>query len=195
MREANVQIVEIVNGQKNEHFICAQCAAEMNLSVHSPQGDMPLAKLLSNLLSQTVKSQQKEKPANVVCPTCGTTYEQFINESKLGCADCYKVFDLLIGENIKQLQGSDVHHGKKPKYISGEIPESVKEDIEESITAQAPEGELLDKMLGLRKKLREAVAAEEFEAAAKLRDELKAVEKKAAERAIGSESGVTDHED
>jgi len=190
IREANVQIVEIVNGQKTEHFLCAQCAAEMDLNVHSPQGDMSLAKLLSTLLSQTVKSQQKEEPANVVCPTCGTTYEEFINDSKLGCADCYKVFDLLIGENIKQLQGSDRHHGKCPKYISGEIPEQVKEDIEESITGQAPDSELLDKLLDVRKELRAAVAAEEFEKAAVLRDELRTIEEEAAARAVGGQTAV-----
>jgi len=187
IREANVQLVQIVNGVKTDHFFCAQCAGEMDLNVHSPQGDMPLSKLLATLLSQTVKSQQKEKCANVVCPTCGTTYEQFINDSKLGCADCYKVFDLLIGENIKQLQGSDIHHGKRPKYFSGEIPEQVKEDIEESITGQAPDSELLDRLLDIRKKLREAVAEERFEDAAKLRDELKEIEKAAAKKAVGGD--------
>lgn len=181
IREANVQIVEIVNGIKTEHHLCAQCASEMNLNVQGPNGDMPLAKLLSTLLSQTVKSQQKAECAHVVCPTCGTTYEQFINDAKLGCADCYKIFDILIGENIKQLQGSDTHVGKHPKFISGEIPEYVKEELEESISQDAPDSEIIDRLLELRKKLRDAVEAEEFELAAKLRDEVKELERKALE--------------
>jgi len=192
MREANVQIVEIVNGVKNEHFLCAQCAGEMELSVKGENGsEMPLAKLLANLLSQTMKNQKKPECANVVCPTCGTTYEQFINESKLGCADCYKVFDLLISDNIKQLQGSDIHTGKHPKNGLSDIPDAVREELEESLLEEGPDAELLDKVIVLRRKIKEAVANEEYETAADLRDEMKAIEEKMAERAIKSSSKNT----
>ncbi|MBQ0145816.1 MAG: UvrB/UvrC motif-containing protein [Lachnospiraceae bacterium] len=189
IREANIQVVEVVNGVKSEHFLCAQCASELDLTVNGPgiSGEMPLAKLLSSLLSQTMKSEQKEECANVVCPTCGTTYEQFIKDSKFGCSDCYKVFDLLIGDNIKQLQGSGQHHGKHPKYLSGDIPQQVKEDLEESITEKVPESEFLDRLIDLRKNLRKAIETEDYEEAAKLRDEIKETEKKAAESALGGE--------
>ena len=189
IREANIQVVEVVNGVKTEHFLCAQCASEMDLTVSGPgiNGDMPLAKLLSNLLSQTMKSEQKEQCANVVCPTCGTTYEQFVKDSKFGCADCYKVFDLLIGDNIKQLQGSGEHHGKRPKYITGGIPQQVKEDIEESMTEDIPESRFIDRLIDLRRSLHKAIEEEEFEEAARLRDEIKEIEKQAADSALGSE--------
>ncbi|MDO4939696.1 MAG: UvrB/UvrC motif-containing protein [Lachnospiraceae bacterium] len=186
IREANIQVVEVVGGVKSEHFLCAQCASEMDLSVTAPGmgKEMPLAKLLSSLLSQTMQSEKKDECANVVCPTCGMTYEQFIKESKFGCADCYKVFDLLIGDNIRQLQGSGEHHGKRPKYISGDIPQKVKEDIEESMKENVPESEYLDRLIELRKELRQAVAEEDFEKAAKLRDEIKETEEKAADSAL-----------
>ena len=189
IREANIQVVEVVNGVKSEHYLCAQCASEMDLNVTGPgiKGEMPLAKLLSTLLSQTMKSEQKEECANVVCPTCGTTYEQFIKDSKFGCADCYKVFDLLMGDNIRQLQGSGEHHGKHPKYISGDIPQQVKEDIAESISEAVPESEYLDKLIDLRRLLKKAVESEDFEEAARLRDEIKETEKKAAESAMRGE--------
>lgn len=189
IREANIQVVEVVNGVKTEHFLCAQCASEMDLTVTGPgiNGDMPLAKLLSNLLSQTMKSEQKEECANVVCPTCGTTYEQFVKDSKFGCADCYKVFDLLIGDNIRQLQGNGEHHGKRPKYITGTIPQQVKEELEESMTENVPESRYIDQLIDLRRSLRKAIEEEEFEEAARLRDEIKEVEMKAAGSALGSE--------
>lgn len=189
IREANIQVVEVVNGVKSEHYLCAQCASEMDLNVTGPgiNGEMPLAKLLSKLLSQTMKSEQKEECANVVCPTCGTTYEQFIKDSKFGCADCYKVFDLLIGDNIRQLQGSGEHHGKHPKYISGDIPQQVKEDLEESISEAVPESEYLDKLIDLRRLLKKAVEDEDFEDAARIRDEIREIEKKAAQSALKGE--------
>ncbi len=189
IREANIQVVEVVNGVKSEHFFCAQCASEMDFTVTGPglNGEMPLAKLLSNLLSQTMKSEQKEKCTNVVCPTCGMTYEQFIRDSKFGCADCYKVFDLLIGDNIKQLQGNGQHHGKRPKYMSDDIPQQVREELEASMTENVPDSEYIDKLLDLRKKLRDAIEAEEYEDAARLRDEIKEVERKAVSGAMESE--------
>lgn len=50
------------------------------------------------------------------------TYEKFVENSCFGCADCYSVFDLLIRDNIKQLQGSDCHKGKHPKIRpAGEV--------------------------------------------------------------------------
>lgn len=186
IREANIQVVEVVGGVKTEHFFCAQCASEMDLTVSAPGfgKEMPLAKLLSNLLSQTMQSEKKDECANVVCPTCGTTYEQFIKDSKFGCADCYKVFDLLIGDNIKQLQGSGQHHGKHPKYISGDIPQTVKEDIEVSMNESAPVNEYFDKLVELRTALHKAVEEEDFESAARLRDEIKETEEKAAGSAL-----------
>ena len=189
IREANIQVVQMVNGVKSEHFLCAQCASEMDLTVTGPglNGEMPLAKLLSNLLSQTMKSEQKENCTNVVCPTCGMTYEQFIRDSKFGCADCYKVFDLLIGDNIRQLQGNGQHHGKRPKYMRDDIPQQVREELEASMTENVPESEYIDKLLDLRKKLRDAIEAEEYEDAARLRDEIREVEKKAISGAMESE--------
>ena len=49
---------------------------------------------------------------DVVCPTCGTTYEEFVKNSRFGCADCYHVFDPLLGEKIKKLQENSSHTGK-----------------------------------------------------------------------------------
>ena len=123
----------------------------------------------------------------MVCPTCGTTYEQFVKDSKFGCADCYKVFDLLIGDNIRQLQGNGEHHGKRPKYITGTIPQQVKEELEESMTENVPESRYIDQLIDLRRSLRKAIEEEEFEEAARLRDEIKEVEMKAAGSALGSE--------
>ena len=43
------------------------------------------------------------------------TYEEFIKNSRFGCADCYHVFDPLLGEKIKKLQENSSHTGKHPK--------------------------------------------------------------------------------
>lgn len=114
IREANIQYTEVINGVRTEHNFCAQCAREMDFGQYSAifDGEFPLAQLLSGLLGAEVPVQRKDKIQQVTCPTCGTTYEEFVNNSCFGCADCYGIFDLLIHDNIKQLQGSENHKGK-----------------------------------------------------------------------------------
>lgn len=117
IREANIQYTEIVNGVKKEHNFCAQCAKELDFGPYSAifDSDFPLGKLLSGLLG-VGDVHEREDTHQVVCPTCKTSYEEFVKDSRFGCPDCYGVFDLLISDNIKQLQGSDTHKGKRPKY-------------------------------------------------------------------------------
>lgn len=117
IREANIQYTEIVNGVKKEHNFCAQCARELDFGPYSAifDSDFPLGKLLSGLLG-VGDVHEKENTHQVVCPTCKTSYEEFVKNSRFGCPDCYGVFDLLISDNIKQLQGSDTHKGKRPKF-------------------------------------------------------------------------------
>lgn len=117
IREANIQYTEVINGVKTEHNFCAQCARELDFGPYSAifDSDFPLGKLLSGLLG--IGGEQKEDMAHqVVCPTCKTSYEEFIGNSRFGCPDCYGVFDLLISDNIRQMQGSDSHKGKHPRY-------------------------------------------------------------------------------
>ena len=106
IREANIKYTEVFNGVKTEHNLCAQCAKEMDLGPYSAliEGEFPLGKLLSSLLGLTDASASQAPKEDVVCPTCGTTYEEFIKNSRFGCADCYHVFDPLLGEKIKKLQ-------------------------------------------------------------------------------------------
>ncbi len=115
-REATVKYVEVAGGVKTEHNLCAQCAGKLDLGQYSAlfEGEFPLGKLLSGLLGIPDAAQDESRFAGVVCPVCGTTYEDFVKNSRFGCGDCYSVFDPLIGENIRHLQGSERHVGKRP---------------------------------------------------------------------------------
>ncbi|MFQ8842038.1 MAG: excinuclease ABC subunit B [Clostridium fessum] len=107
IREANIKYTEVFNGVKTEHNLCAQCAKEMDLGPYSAliEGEFPLGKLLSSLSGLTDASASQAPKEDVICPTCGTTYEEFIKNSRFGCADCYHVFDPLLGEKIKEIAG------------------------------------------------------------------------------------------
>ena len=171
IREANVRYMEIINGVKKEHSLCAQCAAEMNFGPYTAllDGEFNLGKLLSGLMGLSASAEQDPALTEVVCPNCGTTYQEFVDRSRFGCADCYHVFDMLIGEKIKKLQDSDSHTGKHPKMrpvLSGE-PE-VRDDGSMEFSRE-------EKIRQTERALKEAIRTENYEEAAILRDRLKSM--------------------
>ena len=194
IREANIQYTEIANGERTEHNYCAQCAKEMDFGPYSAifEGEFPLGKLLSGLLGVPGEEAEEEKTGQIICPTCGTSYDDFVKNSRFGCADCYSVFDLLIHDKIRQLQGNVRHTGKHPKFqkikadpfhlTSCDQPEKGTADMtpanreEQTLnTDAAVENETQLQIRKLEARLREAVRAEEYEIAAECRDQIRAL--------------------
>ena len=171
IREATIQYTEVVDGVMTEHNFCTQCAKSLDFGQYSNifDSDFPLGKLLSSLLAVGDSSQKEAKMAQVVCPTCKTSYGEFVKNSQFGCQDCYEVFDLFISDNIKQLQGSDSHKGKRPKYQPAkmEAPSEVKEKKENDSPA--------DQVALLDRRLKAAVDREDYETAAMLRDKIREI--------------------
>lgn len=168
IREANIKYMEVINGNKTEHNLCAQCAKEMDFGHYSAifDGDFPLAKLLSGLLGVEDNPQKQEKFNHILCPTCNTSYEDFVKDSTFGCQDCYGVFSLLIDESIKQIQGSDIHTGKHPLYHQGQQKPAPQQNEEDRAAEEIRIWEA---------KLQEALKKEEYEIAAQCRDQIKAL--------------------
>ncbi len=164
-REANVRFTEVINGVKSEHRLCMQCAMDMDLgAVGIFDSDNPIGKILSGILGANLETAKKiDSMEQIVCPTCGMAYSEFVNDSRFGCPDCYNVFDILINDNIKQLQGNTRHIGKQPRFGWEKA----------AVTDEAKENKLESEIILLESKLREAIAEEEYEEAAKLRDKIK----------------------
>ena len=90
------------------------------------------------------------------CPGCGMTYQQFRNSGKLGCPKCYDTFRAPLEKTLRQIHQNNKHTGKIPNTSAVEIKK--KKKYEE-----------------LKKQLSDAVKNEEYELAAKLHKELKAL--------------------
>ncbi len=120
VREANIKYTEIINGVKTEHNLCSHCAKEMDFGQYTAllDGEFPLGKLLSGLLGLEEDEEETDERSRVVCPTCGTSFDDFVQNSRFGCPDCYGVFDLFINDKIKQLQGSEAT-GENSQNIRG----------------------------------------------------------------------------
>ena len=158
-REATIQYTEVVNGVRTEHNFCAQCASEMDLGQ-----DFPLGRLLSGLLGLGAGNPREENYSQVVCPTCGTSYEEFVKTSR------YEVFDLLISDKIKQLQGSDCHRGKKAK--NAQTPEA--EETAQSISGEEDRTASVEEQIArLYACQQAAVKREDYDEAARCRDEIR----------------------
>lgn len=173
IREANIKYTEVINGAKTEHNLCSQCAQEMDFGPYSAiiEGEFPLGKLLSSLLGLQSPAARQQKMDEVVCPNCGTTYEEFVENSSFGCADCYHVFDLLIGEKIKKLQESASHTGKQPGIRpAGKTAAAVSSEGVMEFSAE-------EQVKQLERRLKAALKAEEYEEAAACRDKIKALKK------------------
>ncbi len=90
------------------------------------------------------------------CPACGATLDDFRETGRVGCAQCYKTFEVALRELLRRLHGSSRHFGER--YRPSESETGVPSARE------------------LREQLRVAVEAEDFELAAELRDRLRVVE-------------------
>lgn len=180
IREANIQYTEVVNGVKKEHHFCAQCAKEMDFGVYAAifDGEFPLGKLLSGLLGIEDTSQGPDKLHQIVCPSCGTTYDEFVRDSRFGCADCYSVFGPLMEDSLKQLQGSLIHTGKTPVYQklahmpAGQDGTGAVDEAKENV----PTGQE-EEIFQWDAKLKEALRFEDYEAAAVCRDRIRELKK------------------
>src|SRR5262249_41844412 len=119
------------------------------------------------------------------CAACGLTYASFRQTGYLGCPECYTAFEQQLVPLIARAHEGGTHHtGKSPKRpLTGDASaagtgtahaaERAARAEADRAARQATEARLIaERAVMLQKRLNEAVAAEEYEKAAQLRDEL-----------------------
>lgn len=157
--DATIHLTEIADGVRTEIHVCESCAVEQDIAVKS---HIPINELLSNLLASQPTDAELAGPAEaeVVCPNCGYTLAQFQKEGTLGCPGDYEVFERMLLPLIEKAHdGNTTHKGKVPSRT----PAGTKEQME---------------LLNLRRQLDVAVQNEDYELAAKLRDQISETGKK-----------------
>lgn len=154
-REAVVHITKILNGEKQEFNLCEVCAQKLK-AFSEDDHLFDFHKFFSGLLDSdyTFSSNHPQRVNDLTCPLCKMKYSTFRKTGKVGCNQCYEVFGDNLSPLIRRIHGSDKHTGKIPNNAAREI--KIKRDIDE-----------------LNKKLKQAIDNEEYELAAKIRDELK----------------------
>ncbi|MBQ8953457.1 MAG: UvrB/UvrC motif-containing protein [Clostridia bacterium] len=153
-RPANIHLTTIVDGEKKDFNLCSECLArKKELSVDFGAIASRLSKMIRQ--KQEKADAESETPLpDISCAQCGTTYAAFRASGRMGCAQCYEAFRQPLAEWMQQTQGASRHIGRE----SGGMTCSV------SLRMQ------IDKLRRMQKK---AIANEEYEQAALLRDQIR----------------------
>lgn len=150
--------VEIRKGEKIEKHLCQKHADEEGISVKTTH--TPINELLTSFVK--LKSGSSAAIQDKSCPNCGLTFQQFRSNSLLGCPLCFDAFEELLNPILDAVQEGRSHHiGKTPKHI----PSAHHQDSQAQV-------------LGMRKRLAQAVADEDFELAATLRDQIEQLQER-----------------
>lgn len=156
--EATTHIKQIINGDMAESHLCAQCAKSLGYSDVFSGFGLDLSELLGGFFGDMMPSLRGRKTER--CPKCGTAFNDIVRSGKVGCAECYRTFYDELLPSIQRIHGRIKHNGKS-SHSAAEKPKT--ETTEEKIER-------------LKSEMDKAVAAQEFEQAAKLRDEIKNLE-------------------
>ncbi len=159
-QEATVHVTAIAGGKREDHYFCETCAkerGEFNLFTPTQQALESWIAGLTGMVPvgpQTVEPGSVEQTVDPRCPTCGMTFSQFARTGLLGCPDCYTALRPSLLPVIRRMQGANPHTGKVPHRAGGEARR-------------------LADLRRLREALTRAVAQEQYEEAARLRDEIR----------------------
>jgi len=149
---ATVHLTQLIDGKTKKVDMCEACSKEKGV-------DDPAGFSLADLLLGLGAAQEMDQAAaggEIKCPHCGFTQVDFKKAGRLGCAECYTVFHEGLESLLKTMHKGTRHVGKIP-------------------AAYRQSQDMAERLKGLQKKLDKAVAEEDFETAAQLRDQLKVV--------------------
>jgi len=160
--EATTHIRRVINGAAEEFHLCAACAKEAGLGAQlaAPEFGFHLSDLFSGFLGSSLRGMGQSQPAPVRCELCGSSLNEIIQSSRVGCARCYETFAEQLQPTLQRIHGVLKHTGKTPEIDPIETERRQKEQRVENLRAQ----------------IGEAVQAEDYEQAARLRDEIRKLE-------------------
>ena len=153
---AVVHLTQVVNNKISTHHLCEGCANAKGISTAQPTSSFALSDFLAQLgeAGQGEVAEQETEP----CGFCGLTFATFKETGRLGCSHCYATFEKGLRRLLTRIHGASQHVGKV--YLP---PNPTATDLEKRLDA-------------LKRRLNRAVASEDFERAALLRDQIRALE-------------------
>lgn len=164
-KEATVHLTQMLNNEVRKMHLCEQCAEAGGIDVNVP------ASMTNFLLGLGAPRQARAEPADRVCPQCEMHFSDFKKASLLGCQNCYAAFAEELEPLLNGMQKGARHVGKKPVHHAGAV------NVPPSSAS-------------LKKALDEAVASENYEQAARIRDQIHEAETRATGRSAAAENSA-----
>ncbi len=143
----------IVNGVSQSTNLCRDCALKEGVFTTQKTS------LFDDIFSSFSDLLGFEQVENLVCPVCKTTLKEFKSTGKLGCPNCYEAFREEISKVIKRIAPFDKHKQDAIKT----------KEIKPKLTKEEQIAELRDQM-------KQAVAEERYEDAAKIKKQITKLE-------------------
>jgi len=150
--EASVFLTEIVEGKMKKVNLCDSCSKARGV-------DDPTGFALADLLLGLGAAQEIERGSGSAqrCPGCGFSHADFKKTGRLGCAQCYETFGEGLNSLLKAMHKGTHHTGKVPSRIARQLERD-------------------SAFKNLQRDLLKAVAEENYESAAQIRDQLRQLE-------------------
>jgi protein arginine kinase activator len=149
--QATVFLTQIVDGKMQKVNLCESCSKEKGVTD-------PTGFALADLLLGLGAAQEMERGGTVQkCPVCGFSQADFKKTGRLGCATCYTTFADGLSTLLKGMHKGTDHVGKVPARMAKTIERETH-------------------LKTLQRDLKKAVAQEDYESAATIRDQIRHLE-------------------
>ncbi len=161
--QATTHIKQNINGVISEMNLCEECANELsgklgNYGKLFSDFGFGIDSMLGSIFGQDFLPEVISKENVDRCPMCQTDFATIRKTGNVGCSKCYEKFREQLTPLIARIHGKTVHSGRVPSSAESKI--SVKNKLSE-----------------LENELKQAIDAQEFEKAAKLRDQIAEIKK------------------
>ena len=176
-REATIHEVLIKGGAKVEKHLCEQCAPLEGIAVPPVIQVTPAVHSVPTAEPVLQPVRETSRPT-LTCPECGMTFAQFRQGGLLGCAACYSAFEERLGPMLERAQEGASHHvGKYPRRLFSRPRGAGQPDAERTLREERAR-----RVADLRRLLEQAVHAENYERAARIRDEIRMLDEPGGSR-------------
>jgi protein arginine kinase activator len=184
-KKATVFLTQIVKGEMQKVNVCEGCAKENGIT--DPMGFL-LAETLKDM-GLTHGEKIETQPQERTCSACGMPQTTFRKTGRLGCAKCYQTFSEGLDNLLKAMHKDIRHKGKVPagRHRAEPEPPAVEIPAIPAVAIPAPPPpqpppppkktvpvkSLEARLSEMRAAMDNAIAKENFEDAARLRDEIR----------------------
>ncbi len=181
--EATVHYQETRNGAVQQLHLCTHCAQSSPLAGNLAQAvshmDSGIDHFFTHAFAPLSDASFFPLFTNMAdlreptCPDCGLTQSQLRSSGRTGCPTCYQTFSAILRPYLRQIHGTHTH-----------LPSTATSDAPANTVATAPASDThthhtpanATAIATLRMAQQQAIAHEDYEQAARLRDEIKRLE-------------------